>query len=298
MDKLFIIINFKTLIMTKSGNFEETEVEIIDSLVGQDQLDLNTNKKLSNIAYIFLVFGCVLIVTALIGIFITSYILPPGTKNESNEFQDYYTGVNIVNIIYENTCNPICDILGEQKKDYGDYQVSFNKKVKLPFYVKHRMTLNQEKKCNYKFYPDPDINTYNPDNYIGEPYKRAHLVPTKDIPNCKLTFNMVNIVPMVGCVNTGIWRQSNEILCSYVGKTILTALDFHGMDEIMGGDENESDESNNPKSLMYVPKGFYRIVFDDNDNIIYNVYFENNESSCYKGGIRNVGNQNKLPDFI
>ena len=146
MNKLFIIINFLKLIMTESGNFEETEVEIIDSLVGQDQLDLNTNKKLSNIAYIFLVFGCVLIVTTLIGIFITSYILPPGTKNESNEFQDYYTGANIANLIYENTCNPICDILGEQKKDYGDYLVSFNKKVKLPFYVKYRMTLNQEKK--------------------------------------------------------------------------------------------------------------------------------------------------------
>jgi len=203
------------------------------------------------------------------------------------------------NIVEDNTINRgvILNIHGEEKIDMKEYIVSFNKTLRLPNYIYYKLD-PIDKKCTTSFKNPKNVNTYKSTSYKGTGFDRSHIVPAIDIHDCKSTYNMINIVPQYPCFNRGIWSTIEKYIRErFVNKKVLTGVDLENMLSIIDNDENSNDEKDYNDEVMYIPKGFFKIVFDDDDNIIYKLYIEHSENSCYKK-MDEVCDYNKLPYYL
>lgn len=260
-----------------------------DFINGNKYHHSNKNKSIcryciSVIAIIIILF--IIIISIVLGIFI-------GIEKQNDT---YFNEHSEKLIDYMNPYN-IKKIENEIIKSYDGFNISFNTFYKLPNYALY--VLNPvDKNCRSKFYEDFDINTHKIDAFQHTDYDRGHLVPQGDTHNCSSTYNMINIVPQLVCFNRGIWNVlEKDIRFKFINYTILTAVDYNINESIINNDELINYNPDNNDDVLYIPTGFYKIVFNNNNQIIYKIYLEHNKNSCYKK-YNEIGDFNKLPYFM
>ena len=114
------------------------------------------------------------------------------------------------------------------------------------------------------------------------------MIPKADIIDTSINI-MENICPQYQSYNRGIWNKLEKFIRkNYFFQYILTAPEYNLNKYIL---------INNTK--IYVPIGFYKIVFDSNKRILYNIYIPHLYKHEYKKlNFCNISNYYKMPYFI
>jgi DNA/RNA endonuclease G (NUC1) len=185
----------------------------------------------------------------------------------------------------------INEIFGEKTKNYNEYFISFNESLILPNYALYNLNgYSSRCKKDYPFYADPELNTRTPQSFTNTKYDRGHLVPaSKNINDSCSTFSMANIVPQIPCFNQDIWvKIEDHVVETYRNQNILTVPDYDYTKYIY----------DNYGQILFVPIGFYKIVFDINyENILFSIYLNHTNNIC-NASWEIVGDFNKLPYFV
>jgi DNA/RNA endonuclease G (NUC1) len=157
------------------------------------------------------------------------------------------------------------------------FKISFNKTLNL---------------CNYGLYYLEEFDTKNKHKYIknkikynGLPYDNGHMIPRSNIRDGSVNI-MANIVPQYKNFNQGIWRNIEEyVKKKYTNNYVLTCPEYNYSNYIIINNTN-----------IYIPTGFYKIVFDKKFKILYNIFLIHNNDKDYN--FTNNIDYIKLPWFI
>lgn len=183
----------------------------------------------------------------------------------------------------------ILDIHNEKIKDEQYFKISFNSTIRLPNYTLYNLNTKSDR-CNTRFKEDKELGTLGEkDIYKDLGYDKGHLVPAVDVFDSCSTFTMANVVPQIPCFNRGIWKNLEEYIReNYMGNQIITVPEYNLNKFVIN--------KNNVK--IYVPSGFYKIIYKPGNNkIIYKIYLEHTSNVCGRD-FDKVGNFEKLPYFI
>lgn len=176
-----------------------------------------------------------------------------------------------------------CEVI----KKFSEFKISFNKTLRLPNYSIHYLK-HESNSCTQDYETDFELNSRIPESFKNTNFGYGHLVPVTDVKDGCSTFTMANIVPIYECFNRSIWAKLESFIRkTYKNYYILTVPEYNL--------ENYVIDSN--KEKLYVPVGFYKLIFDTYMKLEYNIYIAHNTLNCDQN-FNVIGNYNKLPYFV
>ena len=175
----------------------------------------------------------------------------------------------------------------EITKQYNKYlYISYNKKLELPNYSLNYISsdITNCKKCRHKgkqlcnFMNDQELNNlYSVETRCPEYLKnikyfgRGHLAPSADfcILYGKDSYYTTNTVPQHSKYNKILWNQVEKYVREkYINHWVMTAPEFNNSDKI--------NDACCKKNEILIPSGFYKIVFNEKGDIVWNIYVKHN----------------------
>ncbi len=159
---------------------------------------------------------------------------------------------------------------GEQVVMHTGYTLSYNEECEQPSWVAYELTAEEvagsvERGDNFRADKSIWTGSATPQDYSGSGYDRGHLAPAADFKWSEEamddTFLMSNMSPQVGQFNRGIWADLESVVRQMAvenGNVYITTgpVLTDGPYETIG------------KNRVAVPKYYYKVILDYNDNDI------------------------------
>lgn len=166
------------------------------------------------------------------------------------------------------------------------YTLSYSEKHEQAEWVAYELKKSHLSKNNFKrpyFISDKNVETKSADwrNYKNSGYDKGHLCPVADRKFSKLahdeTFLTSNVSPQNHDFNSGIWNRLEQ-------KTRYWANKYNGVFVVTGGILTNTNLTIGYENVS-VPKYFYKILLDTNDNnpkmIAFLIPHQDSEKSLY-----------------
>ena len=171
----------------------------------------------------------------------------------------------------------IKNIKDEKILDFEFFRISYNKTLNHPNYCSYKLSIKKSL-CNSR-------HIKNKIKYGKLQFDNGHMIPKADIIDCSPNI-MYNIIPQYKNFNQGIWKNlEHYIRKKYYNHYILTVPEYNLNNYLI---------IDNIK--LYIADGFYKIIYDNEYNLVYNIYLEHNNNKNLN--FKNNGNYNKIPYFI
>ena len=185
----------------------------------------------------------------------------------------------LVNIIYATSIKDFIDLKKcDQIIDKQVYQVCYSYKYKGALAVWYDLDGKLVNKVNIKkrprFYNEKSIPIQyraKPRDYYHSGFDRGHLASDADFDYSKKsllkTYSMVNIVPQYPKLNRRAWAAAERLerkVAYHLGFAyVINIVDYKGSTQTIG------------KNRVYVPSGFYKIIYNDKNNYKKCFYYKN-----------------------
>ena len=197
-------------------------------------------------------------------------------QNNSNSNQNsLHVGARNIDY-YQKYINEKCD----QIIDKSFYKICYDYELNIATAVGYELDGELVDSTNIKdrpeFYTEPSLpnnEKVQANNYIGSGYDRGHMAPDAAFDwsqdSLESTYSMANIVPQIAEVNREEWSKAEEharkMAKKYGTIIVVNYIVFSKEPQRVG------------ESEVAVPKGFYKILYNSNENYKECFYYENVE---------------------